>query len=228
MTMLPRDISFDHWLAHVFDHPVPAPGKSEWWFSLEIEDWDAEADPSRTVRYLTLFFRKPEVLTPRFSRGQIDQGLDYLVSPGASSHMHAWTNTDLPWPPRRTCIGAMYTLYEKLIAPVYGNDLASADHGDVDRRNYACHMWWDVIPLWPDRKHPDYQGLLDAVLGVFRRTLELESEACLESVLHGLGHWHHDVPERTEPIVRNFLRKRRDISPELREYAERAAVGQVN
>jgi len=65
-----------------------------------------------------------------------------------------------------------------------------------------------------------------AVLNIFEQVLKLKAESCLESVLHGLGRWHLYVPDRTESIVRRFL-DRTDISPELRNYAELAAVGGV-
>ncbi len=66
----------------------------------------------------------------------------------------------------------------------------------------------------------------DRMLEAKEKFLKLKAESCLESVLHGLGHWYLRIPERTEPIVRRFL-QRTDISPELRKYAERAAVGRV-
>jgi hypothetical protein len=87
-------------------------------------------------------------------------------------------------------------------------------------------MWWDVIPLYGGMGHCDQEQINTAVLNIFEQVLKLKAESCLESVLHGLGHWHLYVPDRTESIVRRFL-ARTDISPELRNYAELAAVGGV-
>jgi hypothetical protein len=144
--------------------------------------------------------------------------------------MFALSDQAIPWPDRRTCFDAMIPLYRDLMAPVYGNDLAHNDVGDGDpeRPNYACYMWWDIIPLYGGLGM--YSGIIDpindAVLHVCSEVLKLNSEACLESALHGLGHWHLYIPDRTQPIVRNFL-KRTDLSPALRSYAERAAEGAV-
>ena len=88
-------------------------------------------------------------------------------------------------------------------------------------------MWWDVIPLYGGTEHPDRDRINAAVLHVFAETLKLKSEACLESVLHGLGHWRQYLPEQTEPMVRRFLATRQEISEALRRYAEKAAVGTV-
>jgi len=111
----------------------------------------------------------------------------------------------------------MIPLYAKLMAPVYGSDLGHTQRDPIDpeRSTFACFMWWDVIPLYGGMDHDDRDRINDAVLNIFEQVLKLRAESCLESVLHGLGHWHLYVPERTEPIVRKFL-TRTDISPQLR------------
>jgi hypothetical protein len=40
--------------------------------------------------------------------------------------------------------------------------------------------------------------------------LDLESLACTESALHGLGHWHRAYPERVEGLIDGFLARRRE------------------
>ena len=115
------------------------------------------------------------------------------------------------------------------MVPVYGSDIAHKRRKGEDplRPNFSCYMWWDVIPIHCGMKHHDQKGINEAVLEVFRRALELKSEACLESVLHGLGHWAPWMRPQVESIVREFLRTRHDISEELRAYAEQAATGGV-
>lgn len=226
---LPDNISYDEWERFVFDHPVLNP---QWWWqepeSGYRQEWNDEADPARTLSYLTQLFEQPEGLIGRFSRKQIDQGLGFLVDNSCSNHMFVLSNESLLWVDRRRCFDAMIPFYSKLIAPVYGDDLGHTRRGpgDPDRPNYACYMWWDSIPIYGGMDHPDCDRINDAILHVLEEVLKLKAESCLESVLHGLGHWHVYVPERTEPIARQFL-SRTDISSTLREYAERAAVGGV-
>lgn len=224
---LPDDLSYEDWVNYVFDHPIVDP---RWWFQDEdsglYQFWDDRADRTRTLSYLTRFFRAPERVLARFNRTEIDQGLNLLFSASSSSHMAVLDEPALSWEKRRECFDAMVMLYAKLMAPVYGNDLGHLQHCDHDRATYSCYMLWDVVHLWPGMGNPDDRLISEAVLSVFERVLTLRSEACLESALHGLGHWHLRLPERTEPIVREFL-KRTDISPVLREYAERAAIGNV-
>ena len=226
---LPDALSFDQWIDYVFDHPVLRP---QWWWqdpeSGYLQEWNERAHPAETLSYLTRLFQEPSPLLQRFTRSQIDQGLNFLVSNACSNHMFLLSEVKLPWPDRCACIDAMVPLYAKLMAPVYGDDLGHTERapGDPERPTFACYMWWDVIPLYGGMDNDDGDRINEAVLNVFEQVLKLKAESCLESVLHGLGHWHAWIPERTEPIVRRFL-TRTDISPELREYAEHVAVGYV-
>lgn len=223
--------SYEEWVRHVFDHPAQA---LKWWHDAglyeEGDRWDEEADPALTLSYLTRLFEQPEELIERYTAGQIDQGLYYLVDNSCSEHMFVLQNGALAWEDRRRCILAMIPLYAKLMAPVYRDTLGHTWQGSEDGEcapNRACYMWWDVIPLFGGLDHPELFPINDAVLHVFEEVLKLKSEACLESALHGLGHWHMYASERVTPIVRRFLAARTDISPALRAYAFRAAVGYV-
>jgi hypothetical protein len=222
-------ISYDEWVRHVFDHPVL---EEPWWSHVAAsgyrQEWNESADTARTLSYLTQLFEEPSGLIGRFTSGQIDQGLYYLVSNSCSDHMFALTDTKLSWAARRRCFDAILPLYKKLMAPVYGDQLGHTMlvANDSARANSACYMWWDLIPLYGGMEHSDRDRINDAVLGIFNKVLKLKAESCLESALHGLGHWHAYIPGRTGPIVRRFL-ARMDISRELRDYAERVAVGSV-
>lgn len=224
---LPDDLSYEEWVRFVFDHPVLSP---QWWWqepeSGYLQEWDDAAHPPRTLAYLTRLFQNPVELIDRLTRRQIDQGLNFLVSSSCSSHMSVLTNPKLPWAARRACFDAMIPLYAKLMSAVYEDDLGHTEYGpgDPERPTFACYMWWDVIALHGGMDHPDRDRINDAVLHVFEQVLKLKSEACLESVLHGLGHWYDELPDHTESIIRQFM-TRTDISETLRSYAEDAAEG---
>lgn len=227
VSRLPDEIPFERWVQHVFDHPIVEP---QWHFhdgDEFSEDWDSQANPARTLEFLTRLFRAPAFLIGTYTRAQIDQGLSYIVDSSCSNHMFAISDESLPLDDRCACILATSTLYSDLMVAVYGNDLGhlQRDKGDPDRPNFACYMWWDVIPLHGGLEYRD--RLNESVLQVFRETLILRSEACLESALHGCGHWQSYHPKQIESIVQYFLNSRDDISPELRRYAELAAIGHV-
>jgi len=226
---LPDDLAFEGWVNYVFDHPRLEP--QWWWQSPEsgyYQEWNDQADPKRTLSYLTRLFAEPGELIDRFNRSQIDQGLNFIVSNSCSSHMFVLLDEKLSWEDRRACFDAMIPLYQKLMAPVYQNDLGHTQSAsrEAEFPTSGCYMWWDAIPIHGGMEHRNQKKINNAVLNVFEQVLKLRAESCLESVLHGLGHWHLYVPERTEPIVRQFL-TRKNMSLELRMYAECATIGAV-
>jgi len=66
-----------------------------------------------------------------------------------------------------------------------------------------------------------------ATLRVMSEVLDLPSETCQFSALHGLGHWHAQHPEQVEQIVDGFLTRHEDLRPHVIEYASRARLGNV-
>lgn len=66
-----------------------------------------------------------------------------------------------------------------------------------------------------------------ATLRAMSEVLDLPSETCQFSALHGLGHWHAHHPEQVEQIVDAFLTRHKELSPHLIEYASRARLGSV-
>lgn len=133
----------------------------------------------------------------------------------------------LAWPRRLACIEAIYDLFAKLFAQMYGDQLSSVRvRGQTLHHNYACFMFWDIIPIPPEEQHPDSARTLDAIGDVLERQLLIPSLACQESALHGWGEYHLLMPERCRDVVGRYF-ERTDLLPELREYAEDAREGQV-
>ena len=66
-----------------------------------------------------------------------------------------------------------------------------------------------------------------ATLTVMSKVIELPSELCQFSALHGLGHWHAEHPDQVEQIVDAFLARHKDLSPHVIEYASKARLGDV-
>jgi len=66
-----------------------------------------------------------------------------------------------------------------------------------------------------------------ATLNVMLEVLDLPSELCQFSALHGLGHWHAHHPEQVAQIVDAFVTGHKDLRPHLIEYASRARLGSV-
>jgi hypothetical protein len=86
-------------------------------------------------------------------------------------------------------------------------------------------MWWDSIPIAGHPDDPAREQMDETILWVMNATLQLDSIACRESVLHGLGHWHLHYPKQVEGIIQNFLQRNQVLPDNLRTYALSALKG---
>jgi hypothetical protein len=86
-------------------------------------------------------------------------------------------------------------------------------------------MWWDVMPIagMPDESH--HRRFNDACLAVMEKTLYLESIACQENALHGLGHWSIYYGGKVEAIIDRYLAHNSELDEGLRVYALSARQG---
>lgn len=219
MIELPDNISYERWVKHVFDHPV---FDYQWWFRGDeyAEEWDAKALPAMTLEYMTRLFMNPGFLLQKYRPAQIDQGLNYLAYNACSNHMFVLSNKSLPWPDRKACFESMVPLYRDLMAPVYGDYLAGNNHDDpAFAINFSCAAWWDMIPIYNERGK-ERHVINDAIFNVFRQVLQLDSEACLESVLVSLNLWSMILPRESKELAERFLRERPMVSQELKDQAQ--------
>jgi hypothetical protein len=215
-------MSYEEWLVWLFDRDTSV---QFWWYEVDF-NWDESSNYPWILEHLTRLFTESSALQGIYSRAQIDQGFALLIGCTHCNAIFSLLDTDITWEKRRTCLEGIKVLYRDLFASVYGNDLGSSSSGG-DAPTFSCFMLWDVSPFYPKMDHPNCGDIVETVFSIFEETLSLESEACLESVLHGLGHWAIYLPDRVKTIVQSFLDNRKDISVELREYAESAKVGMV-
>lgn len=224
--------SFDDWIRHCFDHPVP-PGEVGWY--LDSKEPECDLPDATIVEYLTRLFSAPLSELERYSDEQIRQGLWYIV--GFSDTCRALQDLTIDEARRVACIESMGRLFSELFLPRCTNVLSTSSpsgmrfdgrwhKGAISPLNDVCYMWWDLLPLCGSPGQPEWRRCDDAVFGVLEGTLELPSAACQESALHGLGHWAIEYPERVATIVHRYLEQLPGDSP-LREYARAAAVGRV-
>jgi hypothetical protein len=221
------DIPFEAWVTYVFDHPVPNPGRPNWYHEIDSDWWDPSRTPEVTVAYLTnLFENATRVLMP-FSDAQVNEGLWFLASPACSNHMFALLNQGVPWSERKHCISSILTLFEHFLALRCSPHLSHLDEPGANPLNAVCYMWWDIFPVSGKPDDPSREEMDEAFLEVMRRTLDLSSDACRESALHGLGHWHIEYPQQVEAIIDGFLDRQPDLRSELKAYARAARKGHV-
>jgi len=244
--------TFEQWLEFVFNNPVR---KHEWYWDEDFDSrWEAlELSDALIVQYVTRLFLEPGVLRP-YSLDQVEQGLWFLLgesSPGCSSK--ALLRREAALLDRVACIHAMSSFFRDFILAVTPRHF-DPEAPTIGVTGAAC-MWWDIFPMrFYLRSHvPEPAELLamrekfdqlgidlsnvlkleiepeihQATLRVMSEVLDLPSETCQFSALHGLGHWHAHHPEQVEQIVDTFLARHKDLRPDLIEYASRARLGSV-
>lgn len=80
-------------------------------------------------------------------------------------------------------------------------------------------MWWDIISLYSNSQEPGFEQFDAACLEVMRMIRDLGADACLESALHGLGHWAHAYPEQVKATIDTRLARHQGLPEALRAYA---------
>lgn len=219
-----QNLSFDAWLEHSFGREVRFQ-QAPWYFDPDTDWWDPL--PVEAVSYLTRLFEDPESALQGFADSQIAQGLTYLVNTSASGDNRWLCSTDVPIKDRVRCINSVAILFEKLFEPRCAPSLSHLSEADAGTLNCVCYMWWDVFPSLALAGDPDLPTLHDCALNVMERTLRLDSIACQESALHGLGHWHRDCGEQVTQIIDRFCESHSGADPRILAYARSARCGCV-
>lgn len=218
------NLTFEEWLIYVFDRPVDD-SRLEWYWDSEADWW--RGSNAQIIQFVTQAFENAGTLFEPYNDAQLKQGLWFIASNGCSDYMFALLDPGVPWSARQRCVRSIHNLFEECFAKRCTPHLSHLDEPGVSPLNGVCYMWWDILPIGAQPNHPDQTGLDHEILGVMESTLRLNSVACQESALHGLGHWQRSYPQRVTEIVDSFLQNQKGSGEELRAYAMNAARGCV-
>jgi hypothetical protein len=221
-------MNFEDWVRYVFDRPVTQP---QWWFQDDVELVNLK--PAVFIEYCTKLFRESGKRLAGYPDGQVNDGLYYIISPGASDEIFALKDASVPFEAKVEFLKVIFILYGDCFEPRCTPHLSHLDHVSkgtlvhVSPLNSICYMWWDIFVIYGERKDPSVEPLNRACLAVMEKTLTLSNIATLEGALHGLGHFGIYYKEECERIIDEFSARRKDISEELRRYALAAGSGCV-
>jgi hypothetical protein len=218
------DLTFEQWLMFVFDHPVDE-SKLEWYWDINADWWDGPN--TTTIQFLTQAFENSTEVFQLFTDAEVNQGLWYLVSNACSNHILSLLDFSVPWKHRQHCIRSMISLYQNCFASRCTPHLSHIDEPEAGPLNRVCYMWWDIIPIYGMPNDKVRTDMDQEILHVMEATLQLDSVACRESSLHGLGHWQLYYPTQVQNIIDAFLQKHTNLRDELRSYALQARRGYV-
>lgn len=218
------DLNYDAWLHHAFGPPV-RPHGYPWFFDEDPPWWDPQ--PPVAIEYFTRLFSTIERSIADFSDAQIAQGLTYLLSTSASGDNGWFYSRATPIAARLRCVEAIEGVFAELFASRCAPILGHIDEAGAAPLNAVCYMWWDEFPCLALPDDPDCDLLHRAAIDVMSRTLRLESIACQEAALHGLGHWARHRPDDVTRVIDEFLADGRSRRAELISYARSARCGCV-
>lgn len=194
----------------------------EWYFA---EDFVPPKLNSETqVLYARQIFKNAEAYAKTFTERQFCLGLTYLINPAASWHCYSYLEPSVDEAVRLSVFDSMYDVFSFVFnqrcreAVSNRADLSSATYG------YMCYMWWDVFPRHGVPFEAHLQETDRAIQRLLAKQLTLQSVACKESALHGLGHWHAAFSDFVEKTIAGASL---EIPESLKEYAKRARIGDV-
>ncbi|MBI1177509.1 hypothetical protein GC207_08730 [bacterium] len=217
-----QNVTFEQWLDFAFNHPVTKPA---WHWADDADLWAGSA--TEMVDLLTRTFLDSGTALQSFSDAQLNQGFWYLISVPCSDIACSITNGRVSNHARIDCVKAIVNLFRDCFALRCSNHLSHLDEAGANPLNSICYMWWDLFPVFGKPKEPKWAEFDSLILEVMGRVLDLDSDACREAALHGLGESHCYYPDRTPAIVENFIWKHRHIRDSLRNYAYAAMHGDV-
>ena len=202
--------SFDEWLADALTD-----GKA-----------GSYVDDSVIVnRYAIRFNYEIADIVSQHGEDRVNKAIWYIYG-SVSGYM--WDAMEKPLGGKREqFMDSVSQLYANGFAQFCSDHYGHLDSGPENARpmNSACYMLWDMDGLECPAINGD-TDLLTLSIDVLSNALRLDSIACNESALHGLGHLADYHRALTSPPIDEFLR-RKNLPPEIREYAKAARAGCV-
>ncbi|MDD5745634.1 MAG: hypothetical protein PHO30_00075 [Candidatus Omnitrophica bacterium] len=215
-------LTFEEWISWIFNHEVVKPA---WFYGINAPFYELNHDLS--VQYVTRLFQEAGEKLSVFSDEQVNQGLYFLIDPGASGIICQAVVNDVELNKVRELIFTINNIYSNIFFKRCTPYLSHLNESGVGALNPVCYMWWDVSAFGSlGRNTNSEESILEACLETMRKILELPHDACRESALHGLGHLVRMNRKKTlcQHLIAEFLRNNY-LRQELRDYAKAAQNG---
>ncbi|MGD9641585.1 MAG: hypothetical protein AB7V08_02480 [Elusimicrobiales bacterium] len=216
------DINFQEWVKGRFDKPE---GPEPWYYDYKNDP--PEPSPALSLQYLRKLFSESGEVLKGYSNRQLKDGLWYLFDPSNSNELFCLLDETLPLKERLETVDAIYLLYRECFFKRCSKELSHLSKVSGNPLNSICYMVWDVAAFRVSGGKTEKPEVDAACLAVMEKALALDHDACRESALHGLGHTKWYYPAEVQRIIGAFLKTGKNISPDLRKYAEAACTGMI-
>jgi hypothetical protein len=212
-------MNFQQFVAFLFERPD---GERDWYFEdgFAVPDMDAQTAVAHTTR----LFNSIDLYAGKLTERRFCLGMDYLINPSASDHCYYFVDAAVPESDKVALFASMYDVFSSVFAHKCSDTLSHIAPTPHISYNGICYMWWDVLPRHGIPAQQEFRAIDAAILGTLVKILQLQSSACQEAALHGLGHWHVGYPEFVERVIDDHAAR---IPAQLQPYAGNARIGHV-
>lgn len=214
------DLTFEQFVEFQFGHAVRANG-NPWYCDIDGDWWAPE--PRTGIAFLTRLFSDGPQALQWFGDAQIAQGLTGLINTMAVGDQPWMRDPLTPADERAKACEAVSRFFADVLAPRCSPALGHLSEEGA-ALNGVTYMWWESFPGFANPDDPDREAVDEAELACLKSILALDSAACQEAALHGLGHWVRREP-RCERIIDDYLAAGGAARPELIGYAQAARRG---
>lgn len=214
------EITFNQWIEYLFDHDE---SKGDWRFEMDLP-LDSISN-YLVVEYTIEMYKNFGEIVAKYSDWQLGMGLYYLYSNNCSDLVFAFHDEAIDLELRLEAISLIKVLYRDCLAKRCNEVLGHNSEGgsELDRFNY---MLWDTTPLIFCPDNPEKRSIYTELEKVFAYILTIKHVGCIESGLHGVGHFmieHADVSRLASEYIRNPIID----NAALLAYAKNAEKGYV-
>lgn len=176
--------------------------------------------------HVILLFESNSEIYERFSPDTIATGLRKIIDPGRSDLIFHVIGDGVERGITERFIRSTTTLYCQIFDRLCLSVIAHEDNSDLSAINELCYMWWDILPVHGMYKRTvDERFAIDCALVVMDQlTHQCNNISCIESALHGLGHFSVFKPGEVKRIINS---SKNEIPGSLARYAQKAISGNV-
>jgi len=189
------------------------------------DDKECLFDSLTINNYLLRLCQESQNLYPKYSFEQLDKGTWFAFGV-VSGYWHDAIDKNVPDEKRVNLYQSLFTYYENVFQKYCTHFYGHQDWGPEKPNplNSSCYMFWDM----DTKECPAYKGdvlLTNEIFNLLERILDIESPACQESALHGLGHLIDDHKERATSIIERYLKNEKPKTKDLEKYAKECVIG---
>ncbi len=214
-------MSYEDWRDEIFGRPEN--------FDPVLADLPEEVhqlDDENQLEFINLALLDPEIHT-RFSPSQIGIGLNIIFSNTCSdiSYCYVMSRGDTKGEQKLVesikCLSHLYSNYFVRYCTDAVEKIGEARN--PKHISFICYMLWDIFVLDPVNATP---RMIEATVNMMSESLEIGNDNCIESLIHGLGHWVDDT-KLAYTALEKWLNSPSTNNKVLIDYAIQAKSGHI-